>query len=81
MKANDVALLARYSIFFSSPDLIVLPVSSAVCDRAALIRARHGFRPLNALHLATAVEHGCSLFLTNDAQLLRFPDIVVEVVS
>ena len=32
-------------------------------------------------HLATAVEHGCGLFLTNDAQLRSFPDIPVEVLT
>ena len=31
------------------------------------------------LQLATAVEHGCDRFLTNDTRLSRFPDITVEV--
>jgi predicted nucleic acid-binding protein len=67
--------------FFKSPDLSVLSVSSAVCDRAARIRARYGFKPLDALHLAAAVEHCCARFLTNDAQMKRFPDVLVEVLS
>jgi predicted nucleic acid-binding protein len=69
LKANDLALLASYLAFFQSPDVSVLPVSPAVCDRAARIRAQYGFRPLDALHLAAAVEHGCNRFLSNDAQL------------
>jgi uncharacterized protein len=81
LKANDAVLLARYATFFSSPDLDVLPVSPAVCDRAARIRAQYGFKPLDSLHLAAAVEHGCALFITNDAQLKRFPDILVEILS
>jgi uncharacterized protein len=81
LRANQTEVLARYSTFFSSPDLTVLPVSSAVCDRAAAIRAQHGFRPLDSLHLAAAVEHGCTLFLTNDAQLKRFLGVGVEVLS
>jgi uncharacterized protein len=81
LKANDAGLLAKYTTFFASPDLDVLPVSPAVCDRAARIRAQHGFKPLDSLHLAAAVEHGCTLFLTSDAQLKRFPDIVVEILS
>ena len=36
-------------------DVIVLPVVPAVCDRAAQICLRHGFKPLDALHLAAAV--------------------------
>lgn len=79
--ANDTVLLAKYTTFFASPDADVLPVSAAVCDRAARIRAQYGFKPLDALHLAAAVEHGCTRFLTKDAQLKRFPDIVVEALS
>jgi uncharacterized protein len=58
LKANDTALLARYITFFKSPDVSVLSVVPVVCDRAARIRAQYGFKPLDALHLAAAVEHG-----------------------
>ncbi len=81
LKANDAVLLAQYVTFFRSPDVSVLPVSPAVCDRAARIRAQYGFKPLDSLHLAAAVEHGCTLFLTNDAPLKRFPDVLVEILS
>ncbi|QEH38351.1 PIN domain protein [Aquisphaera giovannonii] len=81
LKRDDAVLLAGYRLFFESPDVRVLPISPAVCDRAAEIRARHGIRPLDSLHLAAAVEHGCSLFLSNDAQLKRFPDVVVEILA
>src|SRR5262245_32605715 len=67
LKANDGVLLAQYATFFASPDMDVLRVSPAVCDRAARLRARYGFKPLDSLHLACAVEHRCTLFLTNDA--------------
>ena len=53
----------------------------AVWERAARFRADHGFSAFDSLHLATAVEHGCARFLTNDAQLKRFPDLLVEVLS
>jgi predicted nucleic acid-binding protein len=78
-KSGDAVLLAKFTTFFTSPDVQVFPISGPVCDRAAAIRATHGFKPLDALHLAAAVEHGCTLFLTNDARLARFPDINVAV--
>jgi uncharacterized protein len=81
LKANDPVLLAQYVTFFQSPDVSVLAISPAVCDRAARIRAQYGFKPLDALHLAAAVEHGCTLFITNDVQLRRFPDVPVEILS
>jgi predicted nucleic acid-binding protein len=81
LKANDAVLLAKYATFFASPDVDVLPISPAVCDRAARIRAQSGFKPLDSLHLAAAAEHGCNLFLTRDAHLKRFPDVPVEILS
>jgi uncharacterized protein len=80
-KSGDSLLLAKFDTFFSSPDVQVVPVSAAVCDRATSIRATHGFKPLDSLHLAAAIEHGCILFLTGDARLSRFPDVAVEVLS
>jgi hypothetical protein len=36
-------------------------LTAAVCDRAARIRASFGFTPMDALHLAAAVEHGANV--------------------
>jgi predicted nucleic acid-binding protein len=35
----------------------------------------------DCLHLAAAIEHGCGLFLTNDADLTKCPQIPVEILS
>jgi predicted nucleic acid-binding protein len=79
LQLGDAALVSDFGTFFTAPGVIVLPVTAAVCDRAALIRATHNFKPLDSLHLAAAVVHGCTRFLTNDSRLSRFPDIPVEV--
>ena len=78
---GDPTILADYLAFFRAPDLTMLPMTAAVCERAALIRASFNIKPLDALHLATAVEHGCGLFLTNDASLKRCTLIHVEVLT
>jgi predicted nucleic acid-binding protein len=59
----------------------MLPITVAVWDRAARIRAQYGFKPLDALHLAAAAEHRCTRFLSNDAPLKRFPDVLEEILS
>ncbi len=76
--ATDVA---TYRAFFASPSVRMLPVTPAAWERAALIRATSNLKPLNAVHLGCAAEHGCGLFLTNDAQLVRCTAIPVEVLS
>ncbi len=78
IKLADAILLAKYDGFFSLPTVEVVALTASVCDRAAKIRADHGFRIPDALNLAAAVESGCRAFLTNDARLTRFPDIAVE---
>jgi uncharacterized protein len=78
---NDVTLLAEYDSFFQGSDVRVAPITRIACDRAARIRAVHRYRSLDALHLATAIEAGCGLFLTNDQRLSNFPDIPVEVLT
>jgi uncharacterized protein len=79
IRLGDAALLADYDAFFATPDLLSFALPGPVFERATEIRARHGFRLADSLNLATAVEHGCGRFLTNDVQLRRFPDIAVEV--
>lgn len=81
LKKGDAKLLNDFRTFFNSPDVRVLAITALVADRAAMIRATHGFKPLDALHLAAAAEHGCGMFLTNDAGLKGFPDITVEILT
>jgi predicted nucleic acid-binding protein len=78
LKSGDAMLLSQYDGFFSLPSVEVVALTAAVCDRAATIRAGHGFRTPDALNLAAAVEAGCGLFLTHDARLGRFPELKVE---
>src|SRR5947209_6293452 len=68
-RSGDTTVLAEYHAFFADPAIQVLPTTSAVWERAAAIRAAFNFKPMDSIHLATAAEHSCDLFLTNDAQL------------
>jgi predicted nucleic acid-binding protein len=71
--------LADFDSFFSRSDVRLVPITTAVFDRATTIRATHNFKLADSLHLATAVVAGCDRFLTNDPRLSAFTDIVVEV--
>lgn len=79
MKAGDAARLSAFDGFCARPDLALVPITTAVFDQATVIRAAHGFKLGDSLHLAAAVEGGCDRFLTNDHRLSGFPDIPVEV--
>jgi predicted nucleic acid-binding protein len=79
--SGNAAVLASYQAFFADPAIKVFALTVAVCERAARLRAAQRFKLPDALHLAAAIEHGCNLFLTNDAQLSRCTDIPVDVLA
>jgi predicted nucleic acid-binding protein len=50
--------LALVDAFFARPGIILVDVSTAILERAALLRAEHGFKTPDAIHLATASSVG-----------------------
>lgn len=64
-----------------SPDVSMLPISLGVLERAAQLRASTHLKTPDALHAATALEHGCALFLTNDPAFRRVPGLAVTLLS
>lgn len=67
-------LAARYlELMNRAPRITLAPVDRRVIERAVQLRADLRLRSMDALHLATALVHGCETFLTNDERL-RAPD-------
>jgi uncharacterized protein len=81
LRRGDQQLLDLYNMFFRAKEMLVHPLPTVVFECAAVIRAKHGYKALDALHLATAVEFHCDRFLTNDNRLSGFPDIPVEILT
>lgn len=67
----------------STQGLNLLPISRAVLIAAAKLRATIGSQVKlpDAIHLASALEQGCSTFVTNDKRLKAVQDIVVVVLD
>ena len=78
---GDTAREGEFDMFFNARMDVMVDFTGAVFCRAAEIRASHGFKTPDALHLAAVVVGGCAAFLTNDAQLARFPRLAVEVLE
>ena len=79
IRTGDNIRLARFDGFFTRPDVLRMPITTVVFNRATQIRATHGYKTIDSINLAAAAEGGCNLFLTNDTQLSDFPDITVEI--
>ena len=71
-RTKNVARIDLIESYLS--DLVDLPLDRSVYDLAILLRPdRKSLRTLDALHLATALRHGCAEFWTNDLDLAKAP--------
>jgi uncharacterized protein len=61
------------------PHLHLVPVTRSVLLRAAVIRARYGLRAADAIMVATAVESGATLAVTNDVAWRKVRELEVLV--
>lgn len=52
---------------------LLLPLSTEVYQLATQLRATHGLRTPDALHVACAITHGCDEFWTGDDRLAKLP--------
>jgi predicted nucleic acid-binding protein len=62
------------------PHLQLAPVTRPVLVRAAEIRARYGLRTPDAIMIATAVESGATLAVTNDDAWQKVEEIEIVLV-
>jgi predicted nucleic acid-binding protein len=79
IRLGDAVALADMEAFLTGSDVARVPMTTAVYERACRVRAVHNYKLADALHLASAIESGCGVFLTNDHRLSSFPDIPVAV--
>lgn len=66
---DDNDLLARYDAFFALGNVEFAALDAAAFDLATDLRATHGLKTPDALHLAAAIRHGCDEFWTRDRRL------------
>ncbi len=59
------------AVLQSFPHLKMIPLSCEIAALAARVRACHGLRTPDAIHVATALHEQCSGLVTNDHALLR----------
>lgn len=68
-RLGQLSILSDYDQFFAQN--LRLNIGAAVYDLATDLRAQHGLKTPDAIHLATALSHGCAEFRTNDLRLAR----------
>lgn len=80
MEREDMVLAYRAAL---SPSryLHIAPLGEEILVEAARLRAKHKFKLPDALHIATALDQGCTAMLTNDAQFRKVPAIQCILLS
>lgn len=71
IKTGDLARLAVFDQLFRTDGYQTCPLDRPVFDLATRLRAEHGLKTPDALHLAAALHAGCTEFWTHDQRLLR----------
>ena len=67
LKHGDERLAHEYNdILLSSPHIFTVPVTPVTAQTAAELRAAGKLKTPDAIHLATAINHGADAFLTGD---------------
>lgn len=61
--------------------LITVPISVAIAEIAAQLRATQNLRTPDAIQLATARQQGATFFLTNDIHLATVSNLEVLVLD
>lgn len=69
IKQQNFNSLENYDAFFNTAVQQIQPISSLVFDQATQLRAQHGLKNPDALHLAAAICAQCHEFWTNDQHL------------
>lgn len=78
LRQGNEALAQQYNdVLLSSSNISTLPLTFAIAQEAAELRARHKLKTPDAIQLATSIQHGATAFLTNDRDFPQIPGIAV----
>lgn len=65
----------------NSQQVQMVDVDPILAKRAIQLRVQYGFRVPDALQLSAALEHGATLFVTNDRRLAKVTELLVLILD
>lgn len=63
------------------PNLIIGDLNEKVIESASSLRAEYHIPTPDAIHLATAIEYGAKVFVTNDKRLKKVKQIKIQIIG
>ena len=81
LQDGNTEIEMQYRELFRANAVRMLDASYSVFEDAARLRAKTGLKIPDALHAATALQSGCTLFITNDEDFRRVEDLPVVLLD
>lgn len=81
LRNANTTLVSDYDLLLSSSEIQLVPITLPVLRNAANLRATTSLKTPDAIHAATALGKGCTLFLTNDSGFRNVPSLPVVILS
>ena len=81
LRDGNTAIEMQYRELLDAHAVRLLDASYQVFEDAARLRAASGLKTPDAIHAATALRAACALFVTNDSDFRRVPDLPVVVLD
>lgn len=81
LRNSDADLLQTYESLLTASEMRLIPVTLSLLRNAASLRATTNLKTPDAIHAATALDAGCTLFLTNDKGFRNAPTLPVVILS
>ena len=81
LRDGNTEIEKQYHELFNSGAVALIGVSYAIVEEAARLRAETGLETSDALHAATAMQAGCALFITNDADFRRVQGLPIVILD
>ena len=81
IRERDLDLEAAFRDVFAAPEVEVVPATRRLWEETARLRAATGLKTPDALHAATALQAGCALFITNDADFRRVDGLPATILD
>ncbi|MGV6851624.1 MAG: type II toxin-antitoxin system VapC family toxin [bacterium] len=81
-KLGNLATIERFKAFFAQDDfLTVLSHDANAFDLASQISGTKGMKLVDSLHMATALQAGCSYLITHDQKMKSVDDVKIIQLS